>query len=208
MPLIMRLLFEAVSYVLSVFKRVANWTQNLQIIKRVIVAVSVFVMNTKDFGVFAVPTSFAFIEQLLLAHGFSDRRKGRFPNFFGGFINTCARTVFSWVRRGIKKLNFAVFASVFCSPFLRQRFVIALLRAILSLVCPASDMRKLVAANFARCFGDLSRPKPETHAAAVQRRIFSVLWYSKRSAAMFAVFFVANAGAWHAVDQVSLQRSV
>jgi hypothetical protein len=204
----MRLLFEAVSYVFSVFKRMANWAQNFQIVKRIIMAVSVFVMNTKNFGVFAIAAPFAFIKQLSFPHGFSDRRKCWFPNFFGSLINACARTVFSWMRRGIKKLNFAMLASVFGGPFLRQRFVIALFRAILSFVCSARDMRKLVAANYARCFVDLSRPKPQTHAAAVQRRIFSVLWYSKRSAAMFAVFFVTNAGAWHAVDQINLQRSV
>lgn len=201
------LFLEAVSYMLSVFKRMAHWAQNLKIFQRIVVAISVFMVDAENFRNFAVAAPFAIFKHFALRHIFSDRCESRFPNLFGGFINARARTVFSWMRWGIKKLNFAMLTSVFGSSLFQHRFVIAFSRAILGFISSAGNVRKFSVANSAYCFVDFSAAKRQTYAPTIKRGVFPVFWYSKRGAAMLAVFFVPNVGAGHAVSQVGLQGS-
>jgi hypothetical protein len=130
-------------------KRMAIWAQNFKVAGVVVFAISVFVMHTKNFWVFVIPASLARLNQVAPSHRFSHRSKCWLPQLFCGFIDALFRAVFTFVRRGIQKLHFAMNASVLNSAFLRHCFVVTCRRTVFSLVGPTGDVRKVCGADCA-----------------------------------------------------------
>jgi hypothetical protein len=130
-------------------KRMAIWAQNFKVAGVVVFATSVLVMHTKNFWVFVVSAAFARFNQIAPRHRFSHRSECWLPQLFCGFIDALFGTVFTFVRRGVQKLHFAMNASVLNSAFLRHCFVVARRRTVLSLVGPAGDVRKVCGADCA-----------------------------------------------------------
>ena len=177
------------------FKRMTVWAQHFKITEVIIFAVSIFVMNAKNFWVLCVPTFSAFNQHTSRQHAFAHCGKIRFPFGFMRLVDACFRTVFAFGRRRIQKFSAAMYAAIPNRPFFVHGFVIALRAAIFSFVCTARNMRKNTATFSAICRNLRSCSQCHARSAAILRRVFSVFRHRKICATMFARNCVTYSGA-------------
>jgi len=125
MPLKKGSLFEAMSYMLPMLKGVAIWTKNFKIFNCIVFAITVFVMNTKNFLNLVIPASFTFFYKISSKHIFAHGLECRVPNFFFRLVNTRNAAKFSWFTWICKKQFSAVFAIARDRTLLALSFMIA-----------------------------------------------------------------------------------
>ena len=178
-----------------VLKRVAVWAQHFKVAEIVVFAVSVFVVNAKNFRVFSVPTSNALGQHPPRKHVFAHRGEVWFPFRLVRFVDTCFGAVFALGRRRIQKRNSAMHTVVLNRSFFVHGFVVTLGTAVFRLVCAAGYVRKNVTAFKTICRNLRSCGQRHARPAAILRSVFSVFRYREICATMFAQNCVTHSGA-------------
>jgi hypothetical protein len=143
----MPLFLETMSNMFTVFKRMAYWAQNFQVIWSVVSVVAVFMVDAKNFWVRVVATPLAFFYGPPPNHCLSNRGKRGRPKFLFCFVNTLFRAVFSFMRRRVQKSCAAVRTFVLRGPFLGHGLPVTHRRTIFSFIGSAGDVGKLCGAH-------------------------------------------------------------
>ncbi len=120
----------------------AIWTKNFKVLNIIIMTISVFMMNAKNFKLSIITTSIAMANQFTTNHCFSYRGKGWFKNFLGCFINTGFRAIFSFVTCMSSKFLKTMLASIFCFSFISLSYIVTNSRAIFSFITSRRNMSK------------------------------------------------------------------
>jgi hypothetical protein len=141
--------FKSMTNMLNMFQAMAIWAKNLEIRNIIIISISIFMMNAKYAQILIITTSVTFFNQLTTNHHFSNCCKRWFESFFGFFIYTRFRTIFSFanIRGRSKKFLEAMMTFETNTSFSKLRFVITFSRAIFCLITSGRNMRKLYATN-------------------------------------------------------------
>ena len=182
----------------TMLQRMAIWAQHLQVAQFVVATVSVFVMDTKNVRRSVVPAPNTSSKHVSFSHVFPHGGEVRTPDFFGRFVDTGPRAVFSFVRGRPQKSAAAMLACVRHGALLVHSFVIAFCRAILGFVCAAGNMRKCGAALLASTGNLHPAGKCETLAATEHCGVLAVLRNRKDTLALPTCFLIPNSGAFHA----------
>ena len=176
-------------------KRMAVWAQHFKVAEIVVFAVSVFVVNTKNFRVFRIPASNALGQHPSHQHVFAHRGEVWFPFGLVRFVDTCLGAVFAFGRRRIQKRNSAMHTVVLNRSFFMHGLVVALWTAIFRLVCAAGYVRKNVAAFKTICCNLRSCGQRHARPAAILSSVFPVFGHREICATMFARNCVTHSGA-------------
>jgi hypothetical protein len=143
--------FKTMSYMLSMFERMAIWAKNFKVKKIIIFPISIFVVDAQYRGNNIVSASFACFNHASQSHIFSDGFKRRIPHFFFRFIYAFRSTVNAIFRGICEKFFPTVFAVARHRSFKALRFIITLFAAIFCNVRTRRNVRELFPANLAVC---------------------------------------------------------
>ena len=155
----------------------AIWAKNLKVLHVIIMAISVFMMNTKNSRLGIVTTPIALINQSTRDHSLSYGSKIWFKRFFRLFSNAFFRTKFTIFTWRIHKFFMTMIAFKFfgSSPFQGFTFVITFTRTILSFIYSAGNMLKLFFTYSTISFNLNSFIKSFTCITAKFSRILSII---------------------------------
>ena len=176
-------------------KRVAVWAQHFKVAEIVVFAVSIFVVNAKNFRVFCIPTPNAFGQHSPHHHVFAHCGEVWFPFGLVRFVDTCLGAVFALGRRRIQECSSAMHTFVLNRSFSVHGLVVALRTTVFGLVCATGNVRKNAAAFKAICPNLRSCRQRHARSAAILRRVFSVFRHREICATMFARNCVTHSGA-------------
>lgn len=173
-------------------------TQNLKIVFCVIFAISVFMMNSEYLRMFVITASRTLLQKAMPKHCFSYRCEFWFPLFFPDFIYALPGTIFSFVTGGIEKLFTAVNTAVNNCTFLMHCFMIAVRRAIFSLVYSTRYMCEFRSA-FSTMRGYLfSRCQTQALTRAEFYGILPIRGHCENFSAVLTAYGMSYSGACHA----------
>jgi hypothetical protein len=142
---------KTMSYMFSMFERMAIWAKNFKVRKTIIFPISIFMVDAQYRGNSIVPASFACLNHASQSHIFSDGFKRRVPHFFFRFIYAFHSTVNAIFRGICEKFFSTVFAVAGHRPFKVLRFIITLFAAIFCSVRTRRNVRELFPASLAAC---------------------------------------------------------
>jgi hypothetical protein len=133
--------------VFQVLKRMAVWAKNFEISQRVVLSVSVLVMNAKNARLLVVTAAYAALDLPALLHRLADRRECRLPRGLGRFADTSATAIDALL--GWRRLEWlaTVLAGQPDRSELMHRLVVAGARAVPSRIRPRCLVFKRLRAN-------------------------------------------------------------
>lgn len=158
----------------EVFNRMTVRAKDFEIFFYVVFAVSIAMMNSKNFFDFIKTTSVAFFNQSIFFHFFSNNLICWLISFLGVFSNAFFRTKYSFHRKRIVENFVAIFTRILCSSSSYLRFVITLPRAIFCSICSRRNMIEFFIANQAFCMKNYSNVKTLARARTIFKCFKSV----------------------------------
>lgn len=190
------------------FNRMTVWTQNNKISWRIIMSISIFMMDSKNFCINRISALLAFRNHISSYHVFSYiRRMGQRMFLFFVFGKAFFRTIFSifsTIRRSFKLL-FAVFAYQFYSSVPELPFMITFTRTVLGFSLSCGNVLKNISTNYTIIRKTLSCVIAHTFMGAkfsgiktVRRNIKA--FSASKAVNCFACFSVIHKGAPYAIE--------
>ena len=132
------------------FKRMTVWAKDFEVRKLVVEPIPVFMVNAKNAWFIIVAAAFAFFEHVSGEHSLSDSGKGWGKSFLFAFVDARAAAKLPIFGRAGFKFRAAMSALHRDATSASQGFVVARSGAILCLVRPRRNVRKVLSAHRAR----------------------------------------------------------
>lgn len=178
-------------------KRMTIWTQNDKVVDRILISISVFMMNLQNFWMFIISAIITFIDKSSTFHCTSDTLEISSSCFFYIFRKTFLRTEFPAVRQRRFKFFATVFAFFYRFAFVGLRFIITFPRTVFSLSFSTSLVREQFSAYIANTFKILERRHTPAFAGtefccikSIQRNIKFLI--TKLTSDYFSCFFESH----------------
>ncbi len=161
-------------------------TQHDQIARRVILSITILVMNAKDLWMLIKTTLLTFFDHASDSHRLAHSGKFWLPNFFLGLVDARSRAKFSLMRRRASKLFRTMLAFINYRATVMEGAVITFARAVLRTIRPRTDVFEGSSASLAFGVNQCSLGQCCASARTISKTVPPIAANMNRNAAVMA----------------------